>query len=191
MKTILKFFAITTLVCCIISCTGNSAKTDDEKFLTYYEKHGYNETPRYQETIDYSMMLANESSKINYISIGVSPQGRDIPLLIVDKNGYTSPEKIRNAGRVILLAEASIHSGEPDGKDAGLMFIRDIAIFDKYPGILDKVSFLFIPIFNVDGHEDFGAHYRINQNGPEEVGARFTAQRYNLIYSVEIGRAHV
>ena len=180
MKTILKFFAITAIFYAIISCTGNGAKIDDEKLLTYYEKHGYNETPRYQETIDYSMMLDKESPKINYISIGVSPQGRDIPLLIVDKNGYTSPEKIRKAGRVIVLAEASIHSGEPDGKDAGFMFIRDIAIFDKYPGILDNVSLLFIPMFNVDGHEDFGSHYRINQNGPIEVGARFTAQRYNL-----------
>jgi len=180
MNKIFKLFAIFTLLYGITSCAGNKANIDDEKFLTYYEKRGYNETPRYQETIDYSKMLANESSKVNYTSIGISPQGRDIPLLIVDKNGYTSPEKIRKAGRVIVLAEASIHSGEPDGKDAGLMFIRDIALFDKYPGILDNVSFLFIPIFNVDGHEDFGAHYRINQNGPEEVGARFTAQRYNL-----------
>jgi len=76
--------------------------------------------------------------------------------------------------------EAAIHAGEPDGKDAGMMLIRDIAIYHKYPGVLDKVSLLFIPIINVDGHEDFGSFYRINQNGPEEVGARFTAQRLNM-----------
>ncbi|MDP3451541.1 MAG: hypothetical protein Q8R90_01180, partial [Bacteroidales bacterium] len=57
---------------------------------------------------------------------------------------------------------------------------RDIAINKMFPGILDNVSLLFIPIINVDGHEDFGSHYRINQNGPEEVGARFTAQRFNM-----------
>ena len=180
MRTLSAFLLSFATIYCLMSCTGRSIDVNDEKYLTYYEKHNYNETPRYKETMEYTMMLAQESPKVNYMSIGVSPQGRDIPLLIVDKNGYTSPEKIRKAGRVIVLAEASIHSGEPDGKDAGLMFIRDIALFDKYPGILDNVSLLFIPIFNVDGHEDFGAHYRINQNGPIEVGARFTAQRYNL-----------
>ncbi|MDZ4059540.1 MAG: M14 family metallopeptidase, partial [Bacteroidales bacterium] len=113
-------------------------------------------------------------------SIGTSPQGREIPLLILDKDGLTDPQEIRALGRVVILTEAAIHAGEPDGKDAGLMLIRDIAINKMFPGILDNVSLLFIPIINVDGHEDFGSHYRINQNGPEEVGARFTAQRFNM-----------
>lgn len=153
---------------------------DRELFLTYYEKNDYNRTPGYKETIEYCKLLTDHSPVIHLTSIGTSPQGRDIPLLIVDKDGLTSPEKIRQKGRVIVLAEACIHAGEPDGKDAGLMFIRDIVLYDKYKGILDNVSFLFIPIVNVDGHEDFGEHYRINQNGPVEVGARFTAQRYNM-----------
>ena len=101
-------------------------------------------------------------------------------MIILDKDGLTEPTKIRRKGRSVILAEAAIHAGEPDGKDAGLMLIRDIAIYGKYPGILDSVSLLFIPIINPDGHEDFGTHYRINQNGPEEVGSRFTAQRYNM-----------
>ncbi len=153
---------------------------DKEKFLTYYEKNDYNRTPSYDETIEYCKLLAANSSKVHYTTIGTSPQGREIPLLIVDKDGYTTASQVRDNGRIVVLAEACIHAGEPDGKDAGLMFIRDIALFDEQPGILDNVTFLFIPILNVDGHEDFGEHYRINQNGPIEVGARFTAQRYNM-----------
>ncbi|MDR2915376.1 MAG: hypothetical protein LBV74_11180, partial [Tannerella sp.] len=145
-----------------------------EKFITYYEKNNYNQTPRYTETIEYCKLLAANSPKVYYTTIGTSPQGRDIPLLIVDKNGYTTAKQARKNGRVVILAEACIHAGEPDGKDAGLMFIRDVALFNELPGILDNVTFLFIPILNVDGHEDFGEHYRINQNGPVEVGARFT-----------------
>jgi murein tripeptide amidase MpaA len=113
-------------------------------------------------------------------SIGSTPQGREIPLLVLDKDGLTTPAAIRAKGRAIILAEAAIHAGEPDGKDAGMMLIRDIAIYGKYPEILNNVSLLFIPIINPDGHEDFGSHYRINQNGPEEVGARFTSQRLNM-----------
>lgn len=168
-------------ICILTLLTGCGQKTlDKEQFLTYYEQHEYNRTPGYEETVEYCKLLERHSSLIHYTSIGVSPQGRDIPLLIVDKDGLTSPEKIREKGRVVVLAEACIHAGEPDGKDAGLMFIRDLVLYNQHEGLLDHVSFLFIPILNVDGHEDFGEHYRINQNGPVEVGARFTAQRLNM-----------
>lgn len=164
----------------LISLPSFGQHVSKQDFLTYYETHGFNETPRYSQTIEFSKLLANNSSMISYLSIGTSPQGREIPLLILDKDGLTNPIEIRAKGRSIILAEASIHAGEPDGKDAGLMLIRDIAIYNKYAGILDSVSLLFIPIINVDGHEDFGTHYRINQNGPLEVGARVTAQKYNM-----------
>jgi hypothetical protein len=39
---------------------------------------------------------------------------------------------------------------------------------------------LFVPVFNVDGHERFAAWSRPNQRGPEQMGWRTTAQNYNL-----------
>src|SRR5690606_3844728 len=39
---------------------------------------------------------------------------------------------------------------------------------------------LFVPVFNVDGHERFGRWNRPNQRGPEELGWRTTAQGYSL-----------
>jgi len=45
---------------------------------------------------------------------------------------------------------------------------------------LDNVTLLFIPIFNVDGHERFGPYNRINQNGPKEMGWRVNANNLNL-----------
>ena len=46
--------------------------------------------------------------------------------------------------------------------------------------LLKAASFLFIPILNVDGHERFSRHGRINQRGPEEMGWRTTARNRNL-----------
>jgi len=79
-----------------------------------------------------------------------------------------------------LFIEACIHPGESEGKDAGLMLIRDICIHKKYPELLENTTILFIPIFNTDGHERFSAYNRINQNGPKEMGWRTTAENYNL-----------
>ena len=174
--------ALPVLLCTslILPQSAFAQQQNVDKFLTHYEKNGFNKTPRFDETVEYAKMLAESSKMVTFKTIGVSPQGREIALLILDKDGLTSPEEIRAKGRVVVLAEASIHAGEPDGKDAGLMLIRDIAINGKHQEILEKASLLFIPIINVDGHEDFGSHYRINQNGPEEVGARFTAQGYNM-----------
>ena len=176
-NTIFKIF-ISALI--ILSANQRVTAQQQDKYLTWYEINGYNKTPRYLQTVEYCKLLAQNSKMVTYTSIGTSPQGREIPLLILDRDGLTDPQQIRAKGRVVMLVEAAIHAGEPDGKDAGLMLIRDIALNKMSPGILDNVSLLFIPIINVDGHEDFGSHYRINQNGPDEVGARFTAQRFNM-----------
>ena len=149
-------------------------------FITDCEKSGFIKTPRYTETVAYAQALAAASPMVHYTTFGTSPEGRDLPLLIVDKDGYTTPEEIRNSGKVVMYVEACIHSGEPDGKDAGFMLLRDMVIRKKHLHLLDGVSMLFIPIFNVDGHENFGAHNRLNQNGPEELGTRVTGQLINL-----------
>jgi len=152
------------------------------EWLTYYEKSGLKETPRYQETIEFCKKLAAASPMVSYSSFGKSAQGRDLPLLIVDKDGLQNAREIHLKGRVLLLIQACIHSGESEGKDAGLMLIRDMVTGNKHTAskLLDNVSVLFIPIFNADGHERFGPYNRINQNGPKEMGWRVTANNLNL-----------
>lgn len=157
-----------------------SSRAADAGWDTYYEASGCVATPRYGETIAYCERLAQASPWISYTSFGTTPQGRELPLLIASKGGHFTPDAAHRAGNAVLLVAACIHAGEPDGKDAGLMLFRDIAITRQLSGLLDHVTVLFIPIFNADGHERFGPHNRINQNGPVEMGWRVTAQNYNL-----------
>ncbi|MBI4720390.1 MAG: M14 family metallopeptidase, partial [Chitinivibrionia bacterium] len=179
------------LVSAVLMCAGpaghgespllpRSASAKEHGWQTYYEQSGCTATPRYEETIAYCRRLADASPWVAYESFGTSPQGRELPLVIADKDGRFTPEAARRAGKIVLLVQACIHAGESDGKDAGLMLLRDIAISKKRPELLDNVTLLFIPIFNVDGHERFGPCNRINQNGPAEMGWRVTAQNLNL-----------
>ena len=169
-----------------------------QDWQTWYERSGGTETPRYQQTIDFCKRLAKASAMVHYTDFGKSAQGRDLPLLIIDKDGLTDPSAIRKKGRVILLLQACIHPGESEGKDAGLLLVRDIVIGNVantvhrtavyqhntsdavLKNLLDGVSIIFIPIFNVDGHERFGPYNRINQNGPKEMGWRVNANNLNL-----------
>lgn len=150
------------------------------EWQTFAEKTDYRETPRYDETIAYARKLAAASPLIRYTSFGESGEGRALPLLIAASDNTFTPQAARNAGKVVLLIQACIHSGEADGKDAGLALLRDIAITKTRAGLLDHVVILFIPIYNTDGHERFGPYNRINQNGPAEMGWRATSANLNL-----------
>jgi hypothetical protein len=130
--------------------------------------------------MDECRALAKVSPCVTVTSFGRSPQGRDLPLVIVDRDGYADPAKVKASGRAVVLIQACIHAGECEGKDAGILFLRDVAITKKYAALLERITFLFIPVFNVDGHERFGAFNRINQNGPKEMGWRVNANNLNL-----------
>src|SRR5258705_4194442 len=147
---------------------------------THAERTNYRETPRYAETVAYAERLAGSSPLVEYRSFGKSGQGRDLPLLIASEGDTFNPEAARKAGKAVILIQSCIHAGEPDGKDAGLALLRDLAISKSLPGLLDHVVVLFIPIYNTDGHERSSAYNRINQNGPAEMGWRTTSSYQNL-----------
>lgn len=153
--------------------TGNN-------FLTYYEIHDQNRTPSYDNTVAFSKQLAAASNMLHYEVFGKSHQGRDIPLLIFNKNGQFTPGEAKENNSMVILIQAAIHPGEPVGKDAGLMLLRDLVIHEKHLEYLENTTVLFIPILNPDGHERFGPYNRINQNGPEEMGWRTNARNLNL-----------
>lgn len=173
----MKLFFATLILAGLISC---SRKPDAKEFLTYYEKSGYLKTPHYDATIDFCKKMAEASPYLSFTTFGESPRGLGLPLLIADKNQNFSIEEVRHSDNIVVLIQACIHAGESEGKDAGMMLMRDIAVLQKYPELLEHVTILFIPIFNVDGHERFSAFNRINQNGPMEMGWRTTAKNLNL-----------
>ncbi|MBK9291489.1 MAG: M14 family metallopeptidase [Bacteroidetes bacterium] len=161
----------------LVTCAQVFSQSD---WLTHFEKSGGLETPRYQETLDFLSRLDKASRQLTVSEFGISPQGRKLVCALYDRDGLNDPARIRKAGRLILWVQAGIHPGEPEGKDAGLLLLRDLIIYGKHKELFDKVSLLFIPVFNVDGHERFGPYNRINQNGPKEMGWRTTAQNLNL-----------
>lgn len=151
-----------------------------QEWKTDYELSGFLKTPKYDETLAFCYRLSEASPIATIKNLGISPQGREIPMMIIDRDGLSDAASIRAKGRIIVLIQACIHPGEPDGKDAMLVFLRDLLIDKKNKNLLDNASLLFIPILNVDGHERFGPYNRINQNGPEEMGWRTNALNLNL-----------
>jgi len=147
---------------------------------TRAEKSDYRITADYEETMRYCKLLEAASRWIKVTSYGKSGQGRDLPLIIVSKDRAFTPELARATGKPIVLIQNGIHAGEIEGKDASLALLRDMVIQHQYDDLLDNTILLVLPIFSVDAHERSGPHNRINQNGPENTGWRFTPIGLNL-----------
>jgi hypothetical protein len=150
------------------------AKPSDP-WITPSELTGLTASPDYAETRAWLEKLAAASPLIRMETFGKSPEGRDLLVLYVSKDGKTFDPK-----KPVLLVQAGIHPGEIDGKDAGMMLLRDMAFHGK-----DKLAGQGQPgpscrSFSVDGHERASPYSRPNQRGPAIQGWRHTAQNLNL-----------
>jgi hypothetical protein len=155
-----------------------AAKNDP--WITPSETDDFRTTPSYDQTVAWLRKLVAARPELHMLSLGKSPEGRDIWMVIASKEKAFTPEALRRSGKATVLAQGGIHSGEIDGKDAGMMLLRDLTVGGSRKGLLDRANLLFVPIFNVDGHERSSPYSRINQRGPENMGWRTNARNLNL-----------
>jgi hypothetical protein len=148
---------------------------------TISERSGFKVTGRYDEVERLCADFAKAfPGAVRAFEFGRTPEGRPMLALAISKSGALTPDDGRERGVPVMLAQGGIHAGEIDGKDAGFLAIREMLQDKSAKGALNSFVLVFVPVFNVDGHERFGRNNRPNQNGPEEMGWRVTAQNYNL-----------
>ena len=149
--------------------------------VTVSERSGFQATGRYDEVVKLCGAFQQAYPKqVKCFQFGTTPEGRPMLALAVNARGVVTPEAVRKANLPVTLIQGGIHAGEIDGKDAGFLALREILEGKTAAGALDKQVLLFVPVFNVDGHERFAKWNRPNQRGPVEMGWRTTAQNYNL-----------
>jgi murein tripeptide amidase MpaA len=155
-------------------------KVTDE-WATPAEKSCYATTPDYAETMAYLRRVEAAAAKqVKIEPFGKSGEGRELTIVIVSTDGDFDPAAIHGAKRPVVLVQNSIHAGETDGKDASLALLRDMVITKAKAALLERAVFVFIPMYNLDGHERRSPYNRINQNGPAEIGWRANGTNLNL-----------
>ncbi len=141
-----------------------------DPWITPAEAANFQTTPRYAEVRAWLEQLAAASPLITLHTFGRTGEGRDLLYVRASKGGPPKP---------VVLVQAGIHAGEIDGKDAGLMLLRDLALRGK-ADLLDRVDLVFVPIYNIDGHEQMSKWNFIMLNGPAEKGYENTVRNLNL-----------
>ncbi len=155
--------------------------------LTIAEASAFRATSTHAEVMAFLRELAARSDRrLHVTGFGRSPGGRELPLLVLSSEGFTTPEQARVASRPVVLVQCCIHAGEVEGKEAALMLVRDL-LQGQNAGLLEQLTLLVVPIFNADGNDAMDPAHRAlhidrlkGQNGPVTSGTRVNAAGINL-----------
>jgi len=150
------------------------------KLRTRAETSDFQATGSYDETIDFLKQLQAHFPQMALRFYGTSGQGRPLPFVVVSKEKVFTATRALRLGKPIVMIQNGIHAGEIDGKDASLLLLRELAE-GKHREILEQVTLVVLPIYNVDGHERVSPYNRPNQDGPRQgMGFRATADGLDL-----------
>ncbi len=139
------------------------------KFQTPFEKGNGNQTTTYAEMVQYYEKLDRNFGTISVESFGVDDNGEPVKVVVFNNS--------KSKDVPVILINNGIHPGEPDGIDATMMMMRDLA---KGKIKVKNLKIVAVEAYNISGMLRRGTHSRANQNGPEEYGFRGNARNYDL-----------
>lgn len=176
-------FVATILLLTAFACAAARAAAGDDisaEWRTPAELAAFEATPPLAETIGFLERLAARFPALRLERFGNSAAGRPMTVAILSADRSFTPEAAAASGKPVLLVWSGIHAGEIDGKDATLMLLRDLAL-GRHPELLSAATVLFVPVYNVDGHERMSPWNRPNQDGPHQgMGFRTTVDGHDL-----------
>lgn len=165
-----RLFAVLTI---LFSCVAVA-----QNYRTVAEKTDYKKTSLHKEIMDLIYYAQSRSEYIKVSKLCTTGEGRLVPLVIVSKEGISSPSEMGMTGKYPVLVMANIHAGEIEGKEAVLKFIRDVAEGRELE-LLENQIILIIPDFNADGNEKLAKDNR-RDNGPDYAGIRYNSQNLDM-----------
>ena len=154
--------------------------------ITKFEQTEGKETVSYEEGIAYLTMLDDRFDCIKLVSQGNTDGGLPLHTAILSLNRSFNPDSLQSQGKLIVMINNNIHAGEPDGVDASLMLMRDIAIQtrqeprSKLVKMMQDVVLVIVPFYNIEGVRNRNTSSRVNQNGPKSYGFRGNGRNYDL-----------
>lgn len=155
--------------------------------LTRAEATAYEETSLHADVLAFwEALRSREDPRLVVGSFGVSPGGRELPLVVVSDTGVRTPAEARARGLPVVLVINGIHAGEVEGKEAAMMLVRDL-LDGQHAGLLAQLTLVVVPLFNPDGNDAIDPGNRRldlpkleGQLGPARVGTRVNKSGINL-----------
>ena len=159
---------------------SHQEREEIEALRTRAEVSGFEATSNYEETLGFLRRLQAHFPEMYLGFYGSSGEGRALPFVVISREKAFTGRKAQRLSKPVVLIQNGIHAGEIEGKDASLMLLRDLAL-GRHAEVLEAVTLVVLPIYNVDGHERISPFNRPNQNGPKQgMGFRTTTNGLDL-----------
>jgi hypothetical protein len=149
-----------------------------QQFTTSFEKTKGLQTTDYFGCIAYYNELSMQYNTINIKKFDTTDAGYALQLVIFSSDRKFEPALWRRQNKVIIFINNGIHPGEPDGIDASMMFVRDLATGKIKAS--SNIVIAVLPVYNIGGTLNRNSFSRVNQYGPESYGFRGNAQNLDL-----------
>lgn len=149
-----------------------------QNFITPFEKSNGKQTATYFECINFYQSLAKNFSTIKVLTGDTTDSGYPLHLVLFSADKNFNINEWHKQHKIVILINNGIHPGEPDGIDASMMLLRDLALGKlKAP---QNVVLGVIPVYNIGGCLNRNSFSRVNQNGPESYGFRGNGENLDL-----------
>ena len=119
---------------------------------TRAERSGWSELTPHEEVVAFYQELTAHSPEARLREIGLSAQGRPLLEMVLARPPLAEPWEAHASGKPVVLISAQVHGDEPAGKEALMLFARDLAV-GPLQDLLDQVIFVLAPQLNPDGAE--------------------------------------
>src|ERR1700689_2412933 len=142
-----------------ISCgiSAITAAKPANPLATVAERSGCARTGRYDEVERLcAAYAAHWPQAVRCFEFGRTPEGRPMMALVASRAPGLTPEDAAAHELPVVLIQGGIHAGEIDGKDAGFLALRELLEDKSNSAVLERIALVFVPVFNIDGHERFG-----------------------------------
>ncbi|QCK16983.1 M14 family zinc carboxypeptidase [Mangrovivirga cuniculi] len=169
------FLSASTLLLIVFTFSFNFASGQNS---TVFEQSGGTKTASYEEGIEFYRNLAQKHTSIQMDSVGITDSGKPLHLVTYSQNGVFNFPQLHRNNKKILMINNAIHPGEPDGVEASMMLLRDVA--NGKIDIDEDIVIAIIPFYNIGGVLNRNSYTRANQSGPEEYGFRGNSRNFDL-----------
>jgi hypothetical protein len=172
---------LSLLTALLMTATSSAPVAPAPAWRTPFENGNGNTTATYAECMAYYQKLAAAyPAEMSWREAGPTDSGLPLHEVVLSLDGDRDPASLRARHRPIVFIQNGIHPGEPEGIDATMMLTRDLLQQKGLRALLEHLTVVIVPVYNVDGMLNRNTTTRVNQNGPAEYGFRGNARHLDL-----------
>jgi hypothetical protein len=146
--------------------------------LTIFEQSKGNESATYAQSIAYYQQLALKYKTIQIKTMGPTDAGFPLHIVLFSSDLQFSSADWKKKNKLVIFVTNGIHPGEPDGIDASMLLVRDLA--SGKINAPSNIVLAVMPVYNIGGALNRNSSSRVNQDGPIAYGFRGNSQNLDL-----------